>query len=146
MPPDKSSKQGLWRAAATILILALAPAIGVGIARFAYSLLLPDMRASLGWSYAAAGFNECHQRRRLSDRRAHCRRCHATDRTLRGDFLWLARLRGSACALRHHSRFPAAECGAACCGYRRGHRFCRWRRRSGTAVAAISHEPGLTLP
>jgi predicted MFS family arabinose efflux permease len=34
----------------------LAPAIGVGIARFAYSLLLPDMRVSLGWTYAAAGF------------------------------------------------------------------------------------------
>jgi predicted MFS family arabinose efflux permease len=44
------------RDAATILVFALAPAAGVGIARFAYSLLLPDMRASLGWSYSAAGF------------------------------------------------------------------------------------------
>ena len=39
-----------------ILILALAPTIGLGIGRFAYSLVLPDMRDSLGWSYSAAGF------------------------------------------------------------------------------------------
>lgn len=40
----------------TILILALAPTIGLGIGRFAYALVLPDMRDTLGWSYAAAGF------------------------------------------------------------------------------------------
>ncbi len=40
----------------TILILALAPAVGLGIGRFAYSLVLPDMRDSLGWSYSTAGF------------------------------------------------------------------------------------------
>jgi len=39
-----------------ILILALAPAIGLGIGRFAYSLVLPDMRDTLGWSYSTAGF------------------------------------------------------------------------------------------
>lgn len=39
-----------------ILILSLAPTIGLGIGRFAYSLVLPDMRDSLGWSYSAAGF------------------------------------------------------------------------------------------
>ncbi|HEX7882089.1 MAG TPA: YbfB/YjiJ family MFS transporter [Afipia sp.] len=39
-----------------ILILALAPAIGLGIGRFGYSLVLPDMRDSLGWSYSTAGF------------------------------------------------------------------------------------------
>jgi predicted MFS family arabinose efflux permease len=39
-----------------ILVLALAPAVGVGLCRFAYSLLLPDMRDSLDWSYATAGF------------------------------------------------------------------------------------------
>jgi predicted MFS family arabinose efflux permease len=44
------------QAARLILVLALAPAIGVGLCRFAYSLLLPDMRDSLGWSYATAGF------------------------------------------------------------------------------------------
>ncbi|WGR95962.1 MFS transporter [Bradyrhizobium sp. ISRA435] len=39
-----------------ILILSLAPTIGLGIGRFAYSLVLPDMRDSLAWSYSAAGF------------------------------------------------------------------------------------------
>jgi len=42
--------------ARTILILSLAPAIGLGIGRFAYSLVLPDMRDALAWSYSAAGF------------------------------------------------------------------------------------------
>ncbi|MGY2902398.1 YbfB/YjiJ family MFS transporter [Bradyrhizobium sp. URHC0002] len=39
-----------------ILILSLAPTIGLGIGRFAYALVLPDMRDALGWSYSAAGF------------------------------------------------------------------------------------------
>jgi predicted MFS family arabinose efflux permease len=39
-----------------ILILSLAPTVGLGIGRFAYSLVLPDMRDALGWSYSAAGF------------------------------------------------------------------------------------------
>src|SRR5581483_10721036 len=39
-----------------ILILSLAPTVGLGIGRFAYSLVLPDMREALGWSYSAAGF------------------------------------------------------------------------------------------
>jgi predicted MFS family arabinose efflux permease len=39
-----------------ILILSLAPTIGLGIGRFAYALVLPDMRDSLHWSYSAAGF------------------------------------------------------------------------------------------
>jgi len=41
---------------ALILALAAAPAIGLGIARFAYALVLPDMRADLGWSWADAGW------------------------------------------------------------------------------------------
>ena len=56
MSPAQHDDRALWRDGATIVVLALAPAIGVGIARFAYSLVLPDMRASLDWSYAAAGF------------------------------------------------------------------------------------------
>ena len=40
----------------TVAALALAPAIGLGIARFAYALVLPDMRADLGWSYSDAGW------------------------------------------------------------------------------------------
>jgi predicted MFS family arabinose efflux permease len=39
-----------------ILVLSLAPTVGLGIGRFAYSLVLPDMRDALGWSYSAAGF------------------------------------------------------------------------------------------
>src|ERR1700709_696815 len=39
-----------------ILTVSLAPTICLGIGRFAYSLVLPDMRDSLGWSYSAAGF------------------------------------------------------------------------------------------
>jgi MFS family permease len=38
-----------------ILIVSLAPTIGLGIGRFAYSLVLPDMRDALGWLYSAAG-------------------------------------------------------------------------------------------
>lgn len=42
--------------ARTIFILSLAPTIGLGIARFGYALVLPDMRDDLAWSYSAAGF------------------------------------------------------------------------------------------
>jgi predicted MFS family arabinose efflux permease len=56
MTDTSAAQPDLARDAVTILILALAPAAGLGIARFAYALLLPDMRASLGWSYATAGF------------------------------------------------------------------------------------------
>jgi predicted MFS family arabinose efflux permease/phenylpyruvate tautomerase PptA (4-oxalocrotonate tautomerase family) len=41
----------LWRA----LALAVGPLVALGLARFAYALLLPAMRADLGWSYAQAG-------------------------------------------------------------------------------------------
>lgn len=40
----------------TLAALALVPAIGLGIARFSYALLLPSMSSSLGWSYADAGW------------------------------------------------------------------------------------------
>ena len=39
----------------TALALGLAAAISLGLARFAYALLLPSMRADLGWSYFTAG-------------------------------------------------------------------------------------------
>ncbi|UFZ01971.1 YbfB/YjiJ family MFS transporter [Bradyrhizobium ontarionense] len=38
------------------LTLSLGPIVGLGIGRFAYALVLPDMRESLHWSYSAAGF------------------------------------------------------------------------------------------
>ena len=41
-----------WRAAAG---LALAAAVSLGMARFSYALLLPPMRADLGWTYTTAG-------------------------------------------------------------------------------------------
>src|SRR3569623_624929 len=43
------------RPAIAILTLAVGPAIGLGSCRFAYSLVLPDMRDTLVWSYATAG-------------------------------------------------------------------------------------------
>ncbi|WP_407157494.1 YbfB/YjiJ family MFS transporter [Bradyrhizobium sp. STM 3557] len=39
-----------------ILTLSLSATVSLGIGRFAYALVLPDMRESLGWSYSAAGF------------------------------------------------------------------------------------------
>ena len=41
---------------AVVLALAMVPALGLGFARFAYALVLPDMRADLYWSYADAGW------------------------------------------------------------------------------------------
>src|SRR5438067_5448999 len=38
-----------------VIGLALGPAVALGLARFAYALLLPAMRSDLGWSYAQAG-------------------------------------------------------------------------------------------
>ena len=52
--PDRPSPY--THPARLILILSLAPTVGLGIGRFAYSLVLPDMRDTLGWSYSAAGF------------------------------------------------------------------------------------------
>ena len=42
-------------ALATAAALALAAAVSLGLARFAYALLLPPMRDDLGWSYFTAG-------------------------------------------------------------------------------------------
>lgn len=36
-------------------VLALGSAVSLGLARFSYALLLPSMRADLGWSYALSG-------------------------------------------------------------------------------------------
>jgi predicted MFS family arabinose efflux permease len=41
----------LW----VVIGLAMGPAVALGLARFAYALLLPAMRADLGWSFADAG-------------------------------------------------------------------------------------------
>lgn len=38
------------------LLLAFIPAVGLGLARFGYALIVPDMTADLGWSYTDAGW------------------------------------------------------------------------------------------
>ncbi len=43
------------RALKTAFALSLGAAVSLGIARFSYALMLPAMRADLGWSYLAAG-------------------------------------------------------------------------------------------
>jgi predicted MFS family arabinose efflux permease len=55
-PLSSPSPPPVTHPARLILILSLAPTIGLGIGRFAYALVLPDMRESLHWSYSAAGF------------------------------------------------------------------------------------------
>lgn len=59
---DASMAQGAPRhPLATALALSLAAAIALGLTRFSYGLLLPAMRADLGWSYLLAGaMNTCN--------------------------------------------------------------------------------------
>ena len=45
----------LLRLVALAAVLSLGAAVSLGITRFAYGLLLPTMRADLGWSYTLAG-------------------------------------------------------------------------------------------
>lgn len=53
---DGPSEQLPFRATLlAVLALAAAPAVGLGIARFAYALVLPDMQRDFGWTYAQAG-------------------------------------------------------------------------------------------
>ncbi|TVQ56890.1 MAG: YbfB/YjiJ family MFS transporter [Rhodobacteraceae bacterium] len=51
------SPAGLWsREAAVVFGLAMGPAVGIGLGRFGYALILPAMREDLGWSLTAAGW------------------------------------------------------------------------------------------
>jgi predicted MFS family arabinose efflux permease len=52
-PPARTSRELPTLAVAAAL--ALAAAVSLGLARFSYALLLPPMRADLGWSYLTAG-------------------------------------------------------------------------------------------
>jgi len=52
MSRASASVAGLWGQA---LVLSLGAAVSLGVTRFAYGLLLPPMRESLGWSYTLAG-------------------------------------------------------------------------------------------
>ena len=49
VPTAKTTHLGI------VIGLAMGPAVGLGLGRFAYALLLPSMRFDLNWSYAAAG-------------------------------------------------------------------------------------------
>ncbi|WP_218510054.1 YbfB/YjiJ family MFS transporter [Variovorax sp. dw_308] len=49
--PALTPERALWVA----LALSMGAAVSLGLARFSYGLLLPPMRADLGWSYALAG-------------------------------------------------------------------------------------------
>ncbi len=49
--PKASAPQLVWLA----LALSMGAALSLGVTRFAYGLLLPSMRADLGWSYTLAG-------------------------------------------------------------------------------------------
>lgn len=50
-PQKTSAPTPVW----VVIGLAMGPTVALGLARFAYALLLPPMRTELGWSYAAAG-------------------------------------------------------------------------------------------
>jgi predicted MFS family arabinose efflux permease len=49
LPADKATHLAI------VAGLAMGPAVGLGLGRFAYALLLPAMRTDLGWNYAQAG-------------------------------------------------------------------------------------------
>ena len=59
MEPHRDARAAPPRAPAAALrlalLLSLGAAISLGVTRFAYGLLLPPMRADLGWSYTLAG-------------------------------------------------------------------------------------------
>jgi hypothetical protein len=57
-----NSAQMYERPAWLIIVLSIAPAIGLGICRFADALVLPDMLDSLDWSYASAGLPDLIRR------------------------------------------------------------------------------------
>lgn len=55
MPSSTPSRDQELSTLAVAAALALAAAVSLGLARFSYALLLPPMRADLGWSYTTAG-------------------------------------------------------------------------------------------
>ena len=55
MPPVQPTPPTLPQLLALVAALSLGAAVSLGITRFAYGLLLPTMRADLGWSYTLAG-------------------------------------------------------------------------------------------
>jgi len=53
--PSKSAPRAPSTSLWIVAGLAMGPVVALGLARFAYALLLPAMRSDLGWSYANAG-------------------------------------------------------------------------------------------
>jgi predicted MFS family arabinose efflux permease len=53
--PGSAGGVARWRPVVLALGLAAGPLVAMGMARFAYALLLPPMRADLQWSYTQAG-------------------------------------------------------------------------------------------
>ncbi len=54
-PPRSAEHSAAEPVLAVAAALALAAAVSLGLSRFSYALLLPPMRADLGWSYLTAG-------------------------------------------------------------------------------------------
>lgn len=55
IPKVNDNRNDLWREVITALGLSAGAAVALGFSRFAYALLLPPMRADLGWTYVEAG-------------------------------------------------------------------------------------------
>lgn len=55
IPKVDHARNDIWREVITALGLSIGAAVALGLSRFAYGLLLPPMRADLGWTYVEAG-------------------------------------------------------------------------------------------
>lgn len=55
IPEVDDNRNEIWREIITALGLSIGAAVALGLSRFAYALLLPPMRADLGWTYVEAG-------------------------------------------------------------------------------------------
>jgi hypothetical protein len=71
------TRNDLWREVITALGLSTGAAVALGFSRFAYGLLLPSMRADLGWTYVESGaLNTALARARAPKRGLRPRKCH----------------------------------------------------------------------
>ena len=124
-----------------ILILSLAPTVGLGIGRFAYALVLPDMRDTLSGPIPRPDY-EHHQRGRLSRGRPARLTHDPAFWTGQLGAMGNAGLRAVAGAVRPVRQFLRAEFRPASGRCRRGGRICRRRRtrRNDRAVAARTGE------
>lgn len=126
-PPSGEPSNDFLRDATSILVLSLAPAIGLGMARFAYALVLPSMAFGPRLVLHGSWLAERQQRRRLSARgpvlRTNCREI----RSISDYGSWCLGLCRSATSLRSNGAANPAQRGAWDCRPRR--RVCLRRRR-----------------